>query len=91
MLVSIRQWWSRTHVNDAHFNVCIDENVISDTDCIDYLGIKIDNNLSWSNQIDSLCKELRAKVGLFSRLTHFLSVETLLKIYNGIIQPKFDY
>ena len=67
MLVSTRQW-SRTHVNDANFNVCIDENVISDADCIDYFGIKIDNNLSWSNQIDYLCKELRAKIGLFSTL-----------------------
>ena len=61
MLVSTRHWY-RTHVNDANCNVCIDEKVISDTDCVDYLGIKIDNNLSWSNQIDSLCKELRANV-----------------------------
>ena len=76
---------------DSELNIVIKDNTIIDVNCINYLGIKIDNNLCWSSQVDSLCKDLRSKIGLFSRLKQFLPYDSLLKLYYGIIQPKLDY
>ena len=46
-------------------------------DSATYLGMIIDQNLSWEEHISHLCKKLHPKVGMFSRLCHILSPQML--------------
>jgi hypothetical protein len=90
MLVSTRQR-SSFYYDASDVKICIDDHVLTEVDCINYLGVKLDSNITWSSHIESLCKDLRSKIGLFTRLRNFLPQKALLKLYNGMIQPKFDY
>ena len=56
-----------------------------------YLGLIIDNCLTWDAHIDNLCKKLRPKVGMFSRLRHILPYDTMHMVYMAIIQSRLDY
>ena len=60
-------------------------------DCIDYLGVKIDETISWNKQTDNICKQLVFIIYMVSRLKHILPSHMLVLIYSSIIQPKFDF
>ena len=60
-------------------------------DCIDYLGVKLDAHLTWNDQVDAVCKKLVFIISRLSRLRHVLAPRMLMYIYQGIIQPRFDY
>ena len=64
---------------------------IKQIDCIDYLGVKLDAHLTWNDQIDAVCKKLVFIISRLSRLRHVLAPRILMYIYQGIIQPRFDY
>lgn len=55
------------------------------------LGVTIDESLTWSDHIDFLSKILAQKIGILRRLRVFMSNAALLKMYNTIIFPHFNY
>ena len=50
-------------------------------ECIDYLGMKIDENISWNAQTDSLCKKLVFIVSRLTRLRKVIPSYMLAYIY----------
>ena len=58
---------------------------------IKYLGVDIDNVLSWNLQTDSISKKLVFIISRLSRLKSVLPSQMLMYIYTSIIQPKIDY
>ena len=75
------------HSLDININKCKLEQV----NVMNYLGLKIDEALTWNEHITKLCKKLSFKVSKLSRLKKVLDKNTLKKIYNGTIQPCIDY
>ena len=71
--------------------IYIGEFKLVQAECIDYLGMKIDENISWNAQTDSLCKKLVFIVSRLSRLTKVIPSYMLAYIYISIIQPKINY
>ena len=47
---------------------------------VKYLGILIDNNLSWKYDIDHIVIKISRTIGLISKLRHFVPKNTLLNI-----------
>ena len=60
-------------------------------DFVKYLGVLIDNRLSWKNHIDYLCNKISRTVGVLSKLRHFLPKHVLLKMYKSLLQPLLSY
>ena len=56
-----------------------------------YLGIYIDNKLSWDVQCDKLCSNVAGKISVLRRIRQFCRPSTLKLIYERTIQPTFDY
>ena len=56
-----------------------------------YLGVTLDKHLSWDIHIYNLCKKLKPKVGIISRLRQILNKNLLNTVYKTIIQPRIDY
>ena len=77
--------------DNSNLNVNIDDCDIENVMCMKYLGLEIDESLTWNNHIAKLSKSLSFKVSKFSRLSKTLSKDILLKIYNSTIQPTIDY
>jgi len=56
-----------------------------------FLGVTIDDRLSWKPQIDSVCKKLRSKVLTFKHIRPVLDVTTMILIYNAFVLPHLYY
>ena len=89
MLATTRQ--RIMHIDNNDLDVHIGDYKLVQSDCIGYLGVKIDETISWNKQTDNICKRLVFIISRFSRLKHILPSHMLLLIYSSIIQPKFDY
>ena len=46
------------HIDDNNLDVHIGDYKLVQSDCIDYLGVKIDETISWNKQTDNICKTL---------------------------------
>jgi len=71
--------------------VTIDGEDLQQVDAIDYLGMKIDNCLTWNDHISKMCKTISFKISKLTRLRKVLPYSSLLHIYNSFIQPSIDY
>ena len=58
---------------------------------VKYLGILIDNNLSWKHHIDHIVIKISRAIGLISKLRHFVPKHTLINIYRSLIAPYLSY
>ena len=56
-----------------------------------YLGINIDENLNWNQQIYDIAIKLKKANGILSKLRHFIDRKTLKSIYHAILEPHLNY
>ena len=61
------------------------------TNPVKYLGINIDENLVWKQQISDIAIKLNKANGILSKLRHFIDRKTLKSIYHAIIEPHLYY
>ena len=59
--------------------------------CIKFLGLLIDGNLSWKNHIHALTTKISKTVGLLPKVRHIVPNRTLLDIYKSLIAPHITY
>ena len=58
---------------------------------VKYLGIFIDQNLTWKHHIDHVALKISRYVGLLSKLRHPFPTHTLITIYRSLISPHLTY
>ena len=56
-----------------------------------FLGVMIDETLSWNVQIHYNCLKINYKIELINRLRQYLLQSVLKTFYLTLIQPHFDY
>ena len=56
-----------------------------------YLGVTLDENLSWNEHVELICKRVRKRLGLLSRIRPYLTLKGAKCVYNCLVQPIFDY
>ena len=59
--------------------------------CIKYLGIMIDSNLSWKTQISCISKKIKRSIGILSKLRYYVDLSILIKLYYALIYPFLIY
>ena len=82
---------SRLNDDQKVLNTLLNGETLCQVDNAPYLGIHLDCSLKWNDYIQKLCKKVSSKLALLSRLRKFIDKETLLLLYNAIIQPNIDY
>ncbi len=55
-----------------------------------YLGMFIDSNIKWDDHINMI-PQISAKIGILRSLRNIVPTDTLIQIYNAIVQPNLDY
>ena len=60
-------------------------------DHVKYLGVIIDQHLSWKHHINYIALKISKNIGVISRLRHFVPLKTLLSIYNSLVSPYISY
>jgi hypothetical protein len=56
-----------------------------------YLGVILDNELKWTEHIDSVCKKLFKLIGVFYKLRSKLPAVVLKSIYFAFVHPHILY
>ena len=58
---------------------------------VKYLGINIDENLNWKQQIYDIAIKSNKANGILSKLRHFIGSKTLKSICHAIFEPHLFY
>ena len=56
-----------------------------------YLGIKLDDSLSYSEHVRYVATNVSQKLGLMSRIRHLLTSESANRLYKAMILPLLEY
>ena len=81
----------KTQIRDNNLNIYINNVQVNETNCTKYLGLFIDNTLSWDMQCDKLCRHISGKIAVLRRIRSFIKPSIMKLIYDRTIQPVIDY
>ena len=76
-------------VNDVSLKV--NSTAIDRCDSFKYLGVVINQTMSWSEHIDSISTKINQRIGMAKRIRHLLPLRAKLTLYNCLIIPLFEY
>ena len=72
-------------------NVTLGGHPLKQERCMKYLGVYLDQNLSWNEQCDRLCVHIAGKLAVLRRIRSFVKPDLLKLLFEKTIQPVFDY
>ena len=78
---------SKKKLTDVPLKLKLDGKRLYPTNSVKHLGIKIDENLNWKQQISDIAIELIKANGILSKLRDFIDRKTLKSIYHTIFEP----
>lgn len=78
-------------VNNRNFSIFVDGKEIYESDCITYLGINLQNNLSWDTHIQNLKKKIASALGLIYKFKNKFNTRTKLMLYHSLIHSHLNY
>lgn len=79
---------NRTYQN---FQVCIDNLPISKVSTTKFLGLTLDDSLTWIHHSAYVTNIVSKYSGILFRLKHFLTSNTLFSLYNSLVLPHLQY
>ena len=68
-------------------DIILDDNPLEKVSTTKFLGIIVDNKLSWKPHIDAVCSTISRNVGIINRLKTQLPLKPLLMLYSTLISP----
>ena len=80
----------RSNFNDK-LNITLSNDNLEQVKSIRYLGVEIDEFLTWDKHIKSMTKSIGSKITLLGKLGNTLNSNFLELLYKTTIQPCFDY
>ena len=82
---------SRKCLDASKFSLYINNVNIKRSDCIKYLGVFLDEHLSWKNQVQKLNNKLSKICELIFKLRHYVPLATLKLIYYSMFHSVIMY
>ena len=76
---------------NSKFKLEINNNQITESDIVKYLGVIIDNKLNWKTHIEHICSKIVKGSWALTRLKKYVSKQTLIKIYYSMIYSHCDH
>ena len=71
--------------------IFLDNIKITRTETAKFLGVVIDENLTWKNHINYIENKIAKNVGIIKRVRYLLSEKTLNTLYNTLVLPYINY
>ena len=89
MLIGTKQ---RKTMMEKEFNIYIGNENIQNVNIQKLLGICLDHNLDWKNQIDDICKKYKFKIIFVCKnIKKYLDQKCKILFFNSYILPIFDF
>ena len=78
-------------VDNLGLEILIDNGKVNQVDHTKFLGVVINSRLNWKDHIKTVCCKVSKSTGILHRSRKNLNTDTLLLLYQTLIQPYFDY
>jgi len=80
----------RTHVV-SNTQLILNNEVISCLQYVKFLGVYIDNKLTWNIHINHICKKISKGIGIICKARKSLNNKTLVTLYYSFVHPYVTY
>ena len=82
---------NKTKKYNNRFKLRLDNVEISHVDAYKFLGLTVDQSLTWNNHINDLSKKCSSSIGILNKVKNFLQEPALLSLYNTLILSHINY
>ena len=72
-------------------NIKIGNQYVKQTKYVKFLGLLLDENLSWKYHISELSKKLSRNSGIFIKVRHLVPTSVLISLYNSLFSSFLQY
>ena len=72
---------NKTNQCKDKFRLSIDDSEVKEVSTFKFLGITVDQNLTWKNHVDDLAKKYSRSIGILYKVKQFLPESALLSLY----------
>ena len=72
-------------------NIIFDDTPLENVSDIKFLGVTVDNRLSWKPHISNICKTISRNIGVIYRLKFHIPSSSLITLYSSLILPYLNY
>ena len=76
---------------DTNFHISIDNNCLARVSNTKFLGVFVDENLSWKYHTSQISIKISRNIGVINRVKYLLSTKALLSLYSTMIHPYLLY
>jgi hypothetical protein len=81
----------RSKQSPIDLNIKIDGSRIAQVTSTKFLGVEIDQHLSWKGHIKKICSKICSVIGILSKIRFKISQQTALLLYNSLILHHLNY
>ena len=78
-------------INVSNTSLQVDGKQLERTESFKYLGVTVQQSMSWTDHDDIMSKKVNQRIGVIKRIKYLLPIEARQTIYNSLIIPLFDY
>ena len=82
---------ARIKLPNNYTKIKIDEANIMEVQCIKYLGVILDNKLSWIQHISYVKRKISKGIGIMYKARNYIDKKVLLGLYHSYIYPYLIY
>ena len=75
----------------SNVDIILDNTKFQRVDNTKFLGVTIDENLSWKNHIDGITKTISRNIGMINKLKFFIPERILRTLYCTLVLPYINY
>ena len=91
ILAKLCYFHSKVRNIDEFIRIKIGSKTIKRENYVKYLGILVDSTLTWKPHITQLSKNLSRSVGIFFKIRHYVTPETLKLLYYSLFYSFISY
>ena len=82
---------NKTNQSKDKFKLSIDDTEVKEVSTFKFLGITVDQNLTWKNHVDDLAKKCSRSIGILHKVKQFLPESALLSLYYTLFLSHINY
>ena len=82
---------SKNKKNYKNISILFDKSQLVQKQSITFLGVVIDENLSWKSHISYICKKVSKSTGIIFGCRYYLYTKTKLSLYYTLVYPYLTY
>ena len=76
---------------NTNFELSLNGQVINRVDAFKFLGVTVDQNLTWNQHINNLSKKCSSSIGILYKIKRYLPETALITLYNTLVTSHITY